>query len=56
MTVIETILFCTITYWMTGLNTGGDRFIFFLLICGAYYFVRVIATTKPFSSERLLPN
>jgi hypothetical protein len=40
MTVIETLLFCSITYWMTGLNSGGDRFIYFLLICGAYYFVR----------------
>jgi hypothetical protein len=25
---------------MTGLNSAGDRFIYFVLICGAYYFVR----------------
>jgi hypothetical protein len=59
MTVIETLIYCCITYWLTGLNSAGDRFIYFVLICGAYYFVRVpslLATQGSFTSFGLLAD
>lgn len=42
MTVIETVLFSCIVYWMCGLNDAdnGGRFGYFLLMCLVFYLVR----------------
>lgn len=43
MTVIETLIYCSITYWLTALNPGGEQFIYFVIFCGVYYFVSLPA-------------